>query len=108
MLRRLSWLVVVLAVLLVAGGTVFAQQSLRVLLPIGGGYTEEDQQAIAQGFMEERPDVDVQMEFVGWDALWDRIITSIGSGNPPDVVYIGSRWIPALADLGAIIPLDEY
>lgn len=108
MLRRVQWLVVVLTMLLVAGGTVFAQQTLRVLLPIGGGYTEEDQQAIAQGFMNERPDVDVQMEFVGWDALWDRIITSIGSGNPPDVIYIGSRWIPALADLGAIIPLDEY
>lgn len=108
MLRRFSWLVIVLAVLLVASSAVFAQQTLRVLLPIGGGYTEEDQQAIAQGFMRERPGVDVQMEFVGWDALWDRIITSIGSGNPPDVIYIGSRWIPALADLGAIVPLDQY
>lgn len=108
MLRRIALFTALLIALWAGSGTVLAQQQLRVMLPIGGGYTEEDQQAIARGFMQERPDVEVQMEFVGWDALWDRIITSIASGNPPDVIYIGSRWIPALADLGAIIPLDQY
>lgn len=85
-----------------------APVTLRVLLPIGGGYTEEDQLVLAQDFMKERPDVRIDMEFVGWDALWDRIVTSIAAGNAPDVIYIGSRWVPALADMGAIVPLDEF
>ncbi len=85
-----------------------AEQVLRVLMPIGGGYTIEDQEAIARKFEEAFPGVKVEMEFVGWAGLWDKIITSIGAGAAPDVMYIGSRWIPALADMGAIIPLDEY
>lgn len=99
--------VVAIVSMLALSGTASAE-TLRVLLPIGGGYTEEDQLAIAQDYMAAHPDVKVEMEFVGWDALWDRIITSIATGNAPDVIYIASRWIPALADMGAIIPLDEY
>lgn len=105
---KIAALVLVACLLGAAAAASAAPATLRVLLPIGGGYTEEDQQALATEFMRQRPDVRVDMEFVGWDALWDRIITSIAAGNAPDVIYIGSRWIPALADMGAIIPLDEY
>ncbi|WP_324667920.1 ABC transporter substrate-binding protein [Geochorda subterranea] len=105
---RIAALVIVACLLGAAVAASAAPATLRVLLPIGGGYTEEDQQALATEFMRQRPDVRVDMEFVGWDALWDRIITSIAAGNAPDIIYIGSRWIPALADMGAIIPLDEY
>jgi len=86
----------------------FFAQSLRVLMPIGGGYTIEDQEAIARAFEKENPGVKIDMEFVGWDNLWNKIITSIGSGSAPDIMYIGSRSIPALADLGAILPINEY
>jgi len=98
----------VLLVVLMLSGLMLAVQTLRVLMPIGGGYTIEDQQAIALEFERDNPGVKIEMEFVGWDNLWNKIITSIGSGSAPDVMYIGSRWIPALADLGAIIPLDPY
>ncbi len=89
-------------------GISFSAQTLRVLMPIGGGYTIEDQEAIARAFEKENPGVAIDMEFVGWDNLWNKIITSIGSGSAPDIMYIGSRSIPALADLGAIISIDEY
>lgn len=101
-------LVGVMLVMLLFAGMLLAAQTLRVLMPIGGGYTIEDQQAIAEEFEKDNPGVKIEMEFVGWDNLWNKIITSIGSGSAPDIMYIGSRWIPALADLGAIIPLDAY
>jgi|GEM_PF-664993 len=82
--------------------------TIRVLMPLGGGYTKEAQMKLAQEFMKAYPQVEVKMEFVGWAELWDKIISSIASGSPPDVIYIGSRWIPALADMDAIIPLDKY
>ena len=94
--------------LLVISTFAFAGQTLKVLMPIGGGYTIEDQEAIAKEFEAANPGVKIEMEFVGWENLWNKIVTSIGSGTAPDVMYIGSRWIPALADLGAIIPLDKY
>ena len=82
--------------------------TLHVLLPTGGGYTIEDQRAIGEDFERDNPDINIEMEFVGWANLFDRIVTSIGSGNAPDAMYIGSRWIPQLASMGAISPLDEY
>ncbi len=100
--------VVLMLVAFLFVGLAFSEETLRVLLPIGGGYTIEDQEAIGNEYEEANPGVNVEMEFVGWSNLWNKIITSIGSGSAPDVMYIGSRWIPALADLGAIIPLDEY
>lgn len=104
-----AWSLVVLFVgLLALGGVASAQESLRIILPTGGTYTERDQTAMVQRFIDERPGVDVEIEFVGWDGLWDRIVTSVASGNAPDVMYIGTRWVPVLADLGAIVPLDEY
>lgn len=84
------------------------KKTLNVLLPIGGGYTIEDQKAIGNQFEEKRPDVDVKMQFVGWANLFDTIVTSIGAGDAPDAMYIGSRWIPQLANLGAIKPLGDY
>jgi multiple sugar transport system substrate-binding protein len=91
-----------------SGETMQETVTLSVLLPTGGGYTIEDQQAIGQEFEENNPNIDIEMEFVGWANLFDRIVTSIGSGNAPDAMYIGSRWIPQLASMGAITPLDQY
>ena len=82
--------------------------TLEVMLPTGGGYTIEGQEAIGEAFSEANPDINIDMEFVGWDALFDRIVTSIGSGNPPDAMYVGSRWIPQLANMGALTPLEQY
>ena len=82
--------------------------TLNVLLPTGGGYTIEDQQKIGEEFEQDNPNINIEMEFVGWANLFDRIVTSIGAGNAPDAMYIGSRWIPQLASMGAIVPLDEY
>ena len=107
MLRRIG-IVSLVALMSWAFAACGAEQVLRVLMPIGGGYTIEDQEAIAKEFEQVYPGVKVEMEFVGWAELWNKIITSIGAGAAPDVMYIGSRWVPALADMGAIVPLDEY
>jgi multiple sugar transport system substrate-binding protein len=100
--------VVLMLLAVLITGFALAKDTLRVLMPIGGGYTIEDQEAIGVEFEKANPNVEIEMEFVGWDNLWNKIITSIGSGSAPDILYIGSRWIPALSDLGAILPLTDY
>lgn len=61
-----AWsLVVVLVGLLSLGGAASAQESLRIILPTGGTYTQRDQTAMVQRFMDERPGVNVEIEFVG-------------------------------------------
>ena len=100
------WLVVVLV--LAFGVMALATQTLTVLMPIGGGYTIQSQEVIAKSFEQSHPGVKVNMEFVGWANLWNKIITSFGANAAPDVMYIASRWIPALASMGALAPLDNY
>ncbi len=101
------WLI--LAVLLVTAVMLaFSDQVLTVLMPIGGGYTIQQEQAISTGFEQSHPGVKVDMTFVGWGDLWNKIVTSIAAGSAPDVMYIGSRWIPELANMGAIVPLTSY
>ncbi|MEA2067210.1 MAG: sugar ABC transporter substrate-binding protein [Thermotogota bacterium] len=100
--------ILVIFLVLISTSMIFSAETLSVLMPIGGGYTIEDQEAIAKEFEKENPNVKIEMEFVGWDNLWNKIVTSIGSGSAPDVMYIASRWIPSLVDMGALTPLDKY
>lgn len=100
------WLIVMLVGILAVAG--LATQTLTVLMPIGGGYTIESQEVLAKGFEQTHPGVKINMEFVGWANLWNKIVTSFGANNAPDVMYIASRWIPALASMGALTPLENY
>lgn len=104
---RKVWLILVV-LLTVTAVLAFSDQVLTVLMPIGGGYTIDQEEAISAGFEQTHPNVKVDMTFVGWSDLWNKIVTSIAAGSAPDVMYIGSRWIPELANMGAIIPLDSY
>ncbi len=97
-----------IASILVLGTLLFGAQTLTVLMPIGGGYTIQSQEVIAKSFEQAHPGVKVNMEFVGWANLWNKIITSFGANAAPDVMYIASRWIPALASMGALAPLENY
>jgi len=100
------WLVVVLVLTL--GVMALATQTLTVLMPIGGGYTIQNQEMLAKSFEQAHPGVKINMEFAGWSDLWNKIVTSFGANAAPDVMYIASRWIPALASMGALSPLESY
>lgn len=106
-MKKFGFFSMIVFLVIVVPAFAFSANTLRVLVPIGGGYTIEDQEAIAKEFEADNPGVKVEMEFVGWDELWNKIVTSVGVGAAPDIMYIGSRWIPALAEMGAIEPLDD-
>ncbi|MBI9045965.1 MAG: sugar ABC transporter substrate-binding protein [Anaerolineaceae bacterium] len=50
--------------------------------------------------------IEVDMVMVPWGQGFQKMMTMVGSGNAPDVTYTGSRYIPSLAEMGAIIPID--
>ncbi len=51
------------------------------------------------------PEVKMQNVF---DATWDKILTALAGGTPPDTFVLSAEQVPALSDRGAIIPLDSY
>jgi multiple sugar transport system substrate-binding protein len=61
----------------------------------------------AQAFVEENPDVTVNVTAVPWDAAHDKIATAIAGGQTPDVSMIGTTWMGEFAATGALDPTPD-
>jgi len=71
----------------------------------------EQKQAIKdliKRFEEANPGIKVELQSVGWDDAYQKLVTGFSSGTAPDVFYGGTRWLVSFAQMGAIMPLDEY
>lgn len=58
-------------------------------------------------FEELHPDVDVESVAVPYDELHQKLVTAVAGGQLPDLVRSDIIWVPELADLGVLVPLDE-
>jgi len=61
----------------------------------------------AAAFVEENPDVEVNVTAVPWDAAHDKIATAIAGGTTPDVAMIGTTWMGEFAATGALEPTPD-
>jgi multiple sugar transport system substrate-binding protein len=68
------------------------------------GYVHE----FADAYMAKNPNVEIEIIEVGWGNIYQKMMSMAQAGTMPDVVYVGSRWIPVLAEMDAIQPLDSF
>ncbi len=65
------------------------------------GMRPEEMEEIAAAFMEQYPDVEVVLTFVSYDALHDKLVTSISGDKPAyDVVLVDDIWYAQFAEAG--------
>ncbi len=96
---RLMFILVLLAVLAMsASGCAAPQQTggqkvVKVLAMQQAGPTPEEMNAIVAKFNQSSPNVKVEIEYVSYDALHDKIVTAMAT-NPPsyDVVLVDDIW----------------
>jgi multiple sugar transport system substrate-binding protein len=50
--------------------------------------------------------IEVELAMVPWGQGFQKMMTMVGSGNAPDLAYTGSRYIPSLAEMGVIVPIE--
>lgn len=62
---------------------------------------------VTERFNEEYPHVDVHVQFIPWLSAHQNLITSIASGNAPDISELGTTWNPEFAAMGALMNLDD-
>ena len=62
---------------------------------------------LADAFMEEFPDIGVEVTAIPWDAAHDRLVTAIAGGEVPDVSLIGTTWMGEFATLGGLEPTPD-
>jgi multiple sugar transport system substrate-binding protein len=73
----------------------------------GMGAEGEAMSVLAEMFMDEYPDVTVNVTPVAWDVAHDRLVTSVAGGRMPDVTQLGTTWMGEFAMLDALDPTPE-
>ncbi|HIE8919247.1 TPA: extracellular solute-binding protein [Klebsiella variicola subsp. variicola] len=103
-----------LLAMLVISGSVSAASQINALFMTQAAYSENDIRAMTSDFEKQHPDVKVNLEFVPYEALHDKIVAARGAGgNGYDVVLFDAIW-PAefsrfdlLQDVSSRIAADE-
>lgn len=103
-----------LLAMLVISGSVSAATQINALFMTQAAYSENDIRAMTSDFEKQHPDVKVNLEFVPYEALHDKIVAARDAGgNGYDVVLFDAIW-PAefsrfdlLQDVSSRIAADE-
>lgn len=104
----------VAALLMLSAGSAVAASQINALFMTQAAYSENDIRAMTQNFQKQHPDISVNLEFVPYEALHDKIVAARGAGgNGYDVVLFDAIW-PAeftrfdlLQDVSARITPEE-
>lgn len=88
-----------------------AEQSLNIAYWNYGPAAETGNQAIADGFMADNPEVTVTLTPVAgdnWGGYYANLATLIASGERPDLAFTASEGIKFLSQNGLVVPINEY
>jgi len=95
--------VCVMTLLALSASSAFAKTQLNALFMSQAAYSESDVRAMTSDFEKAHPDVSVNLEFVPYEALHDKIIAARGAGsNGYDVVLFDDMWPAEFAKFGLL------
>ncbi len=66
---------------------------------------EELMRSLLDKFERQHPGIKVRFQQLSWDYGLDKVITSIAAGNAPDVVELGTDWVPQFSSSGVLSDL---
>jgi len=58
------------------------------------------------GFEREHPEIRVVVQQLPWTVAHEKLLTAFVGDATPDLAQLGNSWLPELAALGALTPLD--
>lgn len=58
-------------------------------------------------FNKAYPDVTVDVQVLPWNGRYEKMLTAIAGGNPPNVVYLNDFQIPMFAHTNNLVPMNE-
>jgi multiple sugar transport system substrate-binding protein len=100
--RRLTIAMVLMALVSCA-----ARDDQRTVLKFWAmGREGEAVEALLPDFERRHPDIRVELQQLPWTAAHAKLLTAFASDALPDVFQLGNTWVPELAALNALAPLD--
>lgn len=79
-----------------------------VFMARGGGGVEECFIEAANNFMREHPDIKVKVEVVPDSIYFQKVLTAIAGGSPPDVICMTDDRLLSFADKDALLELTSF
>lgn len=113
MIHRLLTLLL-MALLLIPTTNLKAQDSATLRVVWMRPSIESDDATIAlvqsqvDAFERENVNISVQLDVLDWATGPDTVRQQVADGNPPDIVMLGGRHVPAFVADGLIEPLDPF
>lgn len=68
---------------------------------------EELMRSLLDRFERQNPGVRVRFQQLSWDFGLDKIITAIAAGNPPDLLELGTDWVPQFSSSGVLQDITD-
>ncbi len=68
----------------------------------------EKEQALADKFMQEHPNVTVAVESAAFAQFWEKMQAMAAAKNMPDVLWMSSGTVKDYAKMGALLKLEDY
>ena len=94
--------------LLFAFSAIFAAKPLTIWIMPNGASPQEKLEQLLEKFTKNTG-IPTQVEVLDWGEAWNRISTVLASGtDAPDVVQLGTTWIPYFATRNEIKPLNAW
>jgi len=65
-------------------------------------------QQLVNEFNATHPDIKVNLQVIPWDSFHQKLITAIAAGVAPQVARVHVNWLSELAQMGALMPLNDF
>jgi multiple sugar transport system substrate-binding protein len=109
MFNKKSLLILTMVILMVGlFSIVSSAETIRMISMKQAGWTPEEYDQIISEFEENNSGTDVELTLVGYDALHDKLITSISSSSPAyDVILVDDIWYAQFAEAGWLMDVTD-
>lgn len=71
------------------------------------GNDQEIMEAMIREFNQIYPGVTVDVQVLPWNGRYEKMLTAIAGGNPPNVVYLNDFQIPLFAHTNNLVPMTD-
>ncbi|MUT64863.1 sugar ABC transporter substrate-binding protein [Paenibacillus sp. NEAU-GSW1] len=68
---------------------------------------EEEFMELVKPYLEQNPNVKIKATVLDWGSAWTKITTAATSGEGPDLLQLGTTWVPAIAAMNGIEDLTS-
>ncbi|MBD2870640.1 sugar ABC transporter substrate-binding protein [Paenibacillus arenilitoris] len=81
--------------------------ALRAWIIANTPLAERHFRATIEPYMEQRPNLSVEVDVLSWDTAWSDILGAVTGGDGPDILQLGTTWVPAVAAMDGLDELTD-